>query len=91
MNAALQKKILSMCGQKSFGLIAEHLGISRSTVAGICFRADNSGKNRNGLGRGGSREYAPKTKRIGPPFGNRNGVRRSGADASARMEERQAQ
>lgn len=33
-------KILSMRGMKSYGLIAKELGISRSTVAGVMFRAD---------------------------------------------------
>lgn len=34
-------KILALRGRKSFGVIAEELGISRSVIAGVCWRADH--------------------------------------------------
>ena len=34
------QRILSMRGKKSYTEIADELGISRSVVAGVCWRAD---------------------------------------------------
>jgi hypothetical protein len=39
-HAGRDAAILAMRGRKSYGLIAKELGITRSTVAGVCFRAD---------------------------------------------------
>jgi hypothetical protein len=70
---ARNAKILKLRGQKSYGLIAKELGITKSTVAGVCFRADwppekrvsapgDDRKNRSGTGRkGGHRPFAKQT------------------------------
>jgi len=66
------EKILSMRGLKSFTLIAKELGISRSVVAGVCWRHDWPYKyrvpspnsisgNSCGLGRHGPGEHAKIT------------------------------
>lgn len=66
----LAKKVLKLRGQKSFGLIAKELDVSRNVVAGICFRADYpvevrlavSGgfHNKLGIGHGNHYSCAPK-------------------------------
>lgn len=75
-NEQRNAKILALRGKKSFGLIARELGISRSTVAGVCFRADwpssecvrspnGIGPNKAGVGRHGSGRYARETFPLG--------------------------
>lgn len=69
------QKILALVGQKSFGLIARELGITRNVVAGVVFRArwplservpspgygkQTGGGNKCGLGHHGAGEYAPE-------------------------------
>lgn len=44
-------KILYLRPHMSFSMIAERLGVSRSIVAGVCFRADWPPGHRLGLGR----------------------------------------
>lgn len=65
--------IMAMRGRKSYGLIAKELGVTRSTVAGVCFRADypletryaSSGRhNQIRVGNnGGPGQFAPLTLR----------------------------
>ena len=59
---SIKDRVLALRGKKSYSLIAEELGISRSRVAGICFRASNNGAHTVGRPRGGSAEYAAETK-----------------------------
>ncbi len=72
-NAERNAKILALRGQKSFGLIARELGITRQAVAGVCWRADwphekrisakgDDRKNHSGTGRkGGAHQFAKET------------------------------
>jgi hypothetical protein len=76
-------KILSFRGQKSFGLIAKEMGLSRNVVAGVMFRADwpleqrvsapgDDRKNRSGTGRkGGASEFAREVLLRGGKVGRR--------------------
>lgn len=68
-NKVRNAKILALRGQKSLGLIAREIGLTRNIVAGVCWRADwpartckrdpKTGKrNRSGTGRHGHGEYA---------------------------------
>ena len=43
------KRILSLQGKMSFAMIAAKLGISRSAVSGVCWRAGNA-RRMNGRG-----------------------------------------
>jgi hypothetical protein len=65
---ALKTEILRWRGKKSYGLIAKELGTTRNVVAGVCFRADHSGRKSIGTGQYStpSSRWARKRLRPGP-------------------------
>lgn len=88
MNEVLRNKILRMRGKKSYGLIAEELGISRNSVAGVMFRAAHPGVRQTNQGRRSNYgNYAPKHRKMGAPVGNQYAknakMARATAEASA--------
>jgi hypothetical protein len=82
-NEIRNKRILALAGQKSYGLIAEELGITRCVVAGVIFRdkyparhrecSPNSGGSPNKIGEGhhGTGRYAEQVLSRCPPAGSR--------------------
>lgn len=71
-NEARNERILALCGQKSFGLIAAELGLTRNIVAGVVWRArwpveqrcrskGCKGRNMIGTGHHGCGPYAAET------------------------------
>lgn len=77
MNKALRARILRMRGKKSYGLIAEELGVTRNVVAGVLFRQRHPGMRMTGEGRRPcDGNYAAKTRTLGPPAGNKNWTHR---------------
>lgn len=86
-NKARNKRILKLAGKKSYGLIAQQLGTTRNVVAGVVFRdkypsrhrvcsPNSTSPNKTGVGHRGNGPYAPKTRKLGAPVGNKNWMKR---------------
>lgn len=81
-NEQRNKRILALAGKKSYGLIADEMGITRCAVAGVVFRdkypsrhreCSPNGKSPNKIGKGhrGNGRYAPQVLPTCPPAGRR--------------------
>jgi hypothetical protein len=57
------RRILSLRGKLSYSMIADKLGISRSAVAGVCWRAARPSERMNGRGHHGPGKEAKRTLR----------------------------
>lgn len=81
-NKIRNKRILALAGMKSYGLIAQELGITRCVVAGVIFRdkyparhrvcsPNSTSPNKIGEGHYGNGRYAPQTLPNSPAAGAR--------------------
>lgn len=65
MTHDLRAKIIKSASEKSYGLIAQELELTRSTVAGVIWRYKNPKLNKCGRGRHGPGSWAQKNLVLG--------------------------